>query len=155
MSLQPIRIVFHARRTLVRAVIRTPELQAHNLVSSKNCKGVKSNNNFGQITGIQEKLDTTCKQNASKQITQGNETLLPNRQKESWQTFEETSGYLRLERANKWPNSMTDMKKMMNLVSIPNTCLESNASSNKYIYLKKRKYRVPISEFEYQFQFKN
>ena len=26
-----------------------------------NCKGVKNNNNFGQITGIQEKLDTTCK----------------------------------------------------------------------------------------------
>jgi len=26
-----------------------------------NCKGAKNNNNFGQITGIQEKLDTTCK----------------------------------------------------------------------------------------------
>jgi len=26
-----------------------------------NCKGVKYNTNFGQITGIQEKLDTTCK----------------------------------------------------------------------------------------------
>jgi hypothetical protein len=26
-----------------------------------NCKGVKNNSNFGQITGIQEKLDTTCK----------------------------------------------------------------------------------------------
>jgi len=26
-----------------------------------NCKGVKNNINFGQITGIQEKLDTTCK----------------------------------------------------------------------------------------------
>jgi len=26
-----------------------------------NCKGVKINTNFGQITGIQEKLDTTCK----------------------------------------------------------------------------------------------
>ena len=26
-----------------------------------NCKGVKNNNNFGQIAGIQEKLDTTCK----------------------------------------------------------------------------------------------
>jgi len=24
-----------------------------------NCKGVKNNTNFGQITGIQEKLDTT------------------------------------------------------------------------------------------------
>jgi len=26
-----------------------------------NCKGIKNNTNFGQITGIQEKLDTTCK----------------------------------------------------------------------------------------------
>jgi len=26
-----------------------------------NCKGVKNNNNFGQITGIQEKLDTIFK----------------------------------------------------------------------------------------------
>jgi len=26
-----------------------------------NCKRVKYNTNFGQITGIKEKLDTTCK----------------------------------------------------------------------------------------------
>jgi len=26
-----------------------------------NCKGVKNNTSFGQITGIQEKLHTTCK----------------------------------------------------------------------------------------------
>jgi len=26
-----------------------------------NCKGIKNNTNSGQITGIQEKLDTTCK----------------------------------------------------------------------------------------------
>jgi len=26
-----------------------------------NCKGVQNNTNFGQITGIQEKLDITCK----------------------------------------------------------------------------------------------
>jgi hypothetical protein len=25
------------------------------------CKGVKNNTSFGQIIGIQEKLDTTCK----------------------------------------------------------------------------------------------
>jgi len=25
------------------------------------CKGVKNNTKFGQISGIQEKLDTTCK----------------------------------------------------------------------------------------------
>ena len=31
-----------------------------------NCKGFKNNTNFGQITGIQEKLDTACKSNASK-----------------------------------------------------------------------------------------
>ena len=39
----------------------------------------------------------------------GNETLFPNWQKESWQTFEETSGYVRPQRVNKWPNSMTDI----------------------------------------------
>ena len=38
-----------------------------------------------------------------------NTTLFPNWQKESWQTFEETSGYVRPERVNKWPNSMTDI----------------------------------------------
>ena len=26
-----------------------------------NCKGAKNNTKFGQITGIREKLDTTCK----------------------------------------------------------------------------------------------
>ena len=26
-----------------------------------NCKGFKNNTNFGQITGIQEKMDITCK----------------------------------------------------------------------------------------------
>jgi hypothetical protein len=34
--------------------------------------------------------------------------MFPNWQKESWQTFEETSGCVRPERANKWPNSMID-----------------------------------------------
>jgi hypothetical protein len=28
---------------------------------------------------------------------------------ESWQNFEETSGYVRPERVNKWPNCMTDI----------------------------------------------
>jgi hypothetical protein len=46
--------------------------------------------------------------NAS-QITQGNVILFPNWQKESWQTFEETSRYVRPERVNKWLNSMTDV----------------------------------------------
>jgi hypothetical protein len=35
--------------------------------------------------------------------------LFPNWQKESWKTFEETSGYVIPERLNKWPNSMTDI----------------------------------------------
>jgi len=38
-----------------------------------------------------------------------NETLFPSWQNESWQTFEETSGYMRLEGVNKWTNSMTDI----------------------------------------------
>jgi len=29
--------------------------------STANYKGVKNNTNFGRITGIHEKLDTTCK----------------------------------------------------------------------------------------------
>jgi hypothetical protein len=29
--------------------------------TNRNCKGIKNNTNIGQITGIQEKLDTTCK----------------------------------------------------------------------------------------------
>jgi hypothetical protein len=33
----------------------------------------------------------------------------PNWQKELWQTFEENSRYVRPERVNKWPNSMTDI----------------------------------------------
>jgi len=49
-----------------------------------NCKGVKNNKNFGQIIGKKEKLDKTCKWNASKQFIQGNEILLPIWQKESW-----------------------------------------------------------------------
>jgi hypothetical protein len=35
------------------------------------------------------------------QFIQRNETLLPNWQKESWKTFEETSGYVRPERVKK------------------------------------------------------
>jgi hypothetical protein len=42
-------------------------------------------------------------------ITQGNETLFPNWHKELWQNFEETSGYVRPERVNRWPNCMTDI----------------------------------------------
>jgi hypothetical protein len=42
-------------------------------------------------------------------VIQGNETQLSNWQKESWQTFEETSRHVRLERVYKWPNSMIDI----------------------------------------------
>jgi hypothetical protein len=33
----------------------------------------------------------------------------PTGMKESWEIFEEVSGYVRPERVNKWPNSVTDM----------------------------------------------
>jgi hypothetical protein len=78
-----------------------------------HCKGIRNNTGSRQTTGIQEELNTTCKQNASWQTTQDNETLFPNWQKESWQTPEETSRYARQERVNKWPNSMTDIMMMM------------------------------------------
>jgi hypothetical protein len=74
-----------------------------------HCKGIRNNTGSRQTTGIQEELDTTCKQNASQQTTEDNETLLPNWQKESRQTSEETSRYVRPERVNKWPNCMTDI----------------------------------------------
>jgi hypothetical protein len=55
-------------------------------------KGIRNNTGSRKTTGIQEELDTTCKQNASRQTAQDNETQFPNWQKESWQTSEETSG---------------------------------------------------------------
>jgi hypothetical protein len=63
----------------------------------------------GPVTHSGEIL-TTVKSHGKKpdRFTQGYETLFPNWQKESWQTFEETSGYVRPEGVNKWPNSMTD-----------------------------------------------
>ena len=69
-----------------------------------------------KITLILDKL-LECKRNWMQHVnrmpcnrfTHGNETLFPNWQKESWQTFEETSGYVRQERVNKWPTSMTDI----------------------------------------------
>jgi hypothetical protein len=32
--------------------------------ANRDCKGIKYNPSFGQNTGIQQKLDTTCKRNA-------------------------------------------------------------------------------------------
>jgi hypothetical protein len=51
------------RPELVGHIIRTEEERIPKKVLNGNtdCKGVKNNTNFGQITGIQEKLDTTCK----------------------------------------------------------------------------------------------
>jgi hypothetical protein len=43
---------------------------------------------------------------------------IPSWQKESWQIFEKTSGYVRPERVNKWPNSMTYMMMRMMMVMI-------------------------------------
>ena len=42
-----------------------------------HCKGIRNNTGSRQTTGIQEELDTTCKQIASRQTTQDNETLSP------------------------------------------------------------------------------
>jgi hypothetical protein len=47
----------------IKCMRRTAGYRLHNKYT--NFKGVKNNSNFGQITEIQEKLDTTCKQNAS------------------------------------------------------------------------------------------
>jgi len=58
-----------------------------------------------KLLEIQEKLDTTCKQNASRQTAQDNETVFPSWQKESWQTSEETSGYVRPERSTRGPTA--------------------------------------------------
>ena len=39
-------------------IIINPQIKIHKYT---NYKGFKNNTNFGQITGVQEKLDTTCK----------------------------------------------------------------------------------------------
>jgi len=46
-------------------------------------KGIRNNTGSRQTAAIQEELDTTCKENASRQTAQDNETLFPNWQKES------------------------------------------------------------------------
>jgi len=81
-----------------------------------HCKGIRNNTGTRQTTGIQKELDTTCKQNVSRQNTNDNETLFPNWQKESWKTSEVTYRYMRPERVNKWPNSMTYMMMMMMMI---------------------------------------
>ena len=69
-----------------------------------NYRGIKNNTNFGQITGIQEKMDRMPHNRLPRVMKH-----FSNWQKESWQTFEETSGYVRLEQVNKCPNPMTDI----------------------------------------------
>ena len=54
----------------------------------------------------------------------------------SWQTFEETSGYVRPERVNKWPNSMIDRWWWwwwwhVSDIIMPETCWASNKICNK------------------------
>jgi hypothetical protein len=72
-----------------------------------------------KLLEYKKELDKTCKQNASRQTTQDNETLFPNWQKESWQTSGETSRYVRPERVNKWPNSMS-RHMMMVMMTVSN-----------------------------------
>jgi len=67
-----------------------------------------------KITPILDKLleyKRNWIQHVNRMLRKGNEILhrVMKCQKESWQIFEETSGYVRPERVNKWPNSMTDM----------------------------------------------
>jgi len=45
-------------------MFQTSPLSIRSIATQYTCtnyKGAKNNTNFGQITGIQEKLDTTCK----------------------------------------------------------------------------------------------
>ena len=64
-------------------------------------------------------------------LPQGNETLFPNWQKESWQTFEETSGYVRRARVNKWPQLHDRyMMMMMMMMMMDNFPKAHNNSQN-------------------------
>jgi hypothetical protein len=63
----------------------------------------------GPVTHSGEILTTGKSHRKKPDSTQGNKTLLPDLQKESWQNFEEASGHVRPERVKKWPNSMTDI----------------------------------------------
>jgi hypothetical protein len=51
--------------------------------------------------------------------------------KEFWLTFEDTSGYLKPERVNKWPISMTDIYMMM-----MTTCFTQSNLSIVCIYIR-------------------
>ena len=76
------------KRNWIQHVKRMPRDRLQNKFT--HCKGIRDNTGSRQTAGIQEELVTACKQNASRQTAQGNETLFPNWQKESWQTSEET-----------------------------------------------------------------
>ena len=70
------------------------------------CKEIRKNTISIQTIAIKVEVDTW-------QTAYDNETLLPNWQKEPWQTAVDASRYVRHERVNKWPNSMTDMMILM------------------------------------------
>jgi hypothetical protein len=56
-----------------------------------------------KVTTILDKLLEYMSIKCPQMITQGKETLFSNWQKESWQTFEETSGYVRRNRSTSGP----------------------------------------------------
>ena len=70
------------------------------------CKEIRKNTISIQTIAIKVEVDTW-------QTAYDNETLLPNWHKEPWQTAVDASRYVRHERVNKWPNSMTDMMILM------------------------------------------
>jgi hypothetical protein len=43
----------------------------------RDCNGIKYNLSFGQNTGLEEKIDTACKSNATYQITQIDKNYAP------------------------------------------------------------------------------
>jgi hypothetical protein len=65
------------------------------------------------------------------QFIQGNETLFLNWQKDLWQTFEETSGCVRRERVNKWPNSMTDTIQIPKIVCAIQTRVQETCNLHR------------------------
>ena len=73
-----------------------------------------------------------------------NETLLPNWQKEPWQTAEYASRYVRPERISKWPNSVTDMIMMMMMMTtfaeFRCRCTNALSSSDNRVLMVLHKY---------------
>jgi len=74
-----------------------------------NCKGIKNNTNFKQILEYKRNWIQHVNRMPRNRLPRVMKRYFRNWQKELWQTFEDTSGYVRPERVNKWPNSMTDI----------------------------------------------